>query len=173
MSIFRPEGKGRRWGLLRKFEVPDLDEPLETYLTRYVIVRTPLFAIYVHRMDRPDSRAVLHDHPWDFISFVLRGGYWEMTDTDTRDQPGWKVKYRLVRRVNVKRATASHYIRHLVRVPTWTLLLTGPRRRTWGYWDRLNPQRRTDFIWVPFDQHPTIASEFDRAMSIRNAHKEK
>jgi hypothetical protein len=46
-----------RWAFMEKFEVPNLDDPTETYLTRWRIIQTPLFAIYLHRFDGPDSRA--------------------------------------------------------------------------------------------------------------------
>lgn len=142
-----------RWAFMERFEVPDLDHPEWTYLTRWRIVQTPWFGIYLHRMDTPDSRPTLHDHPWSFVSFVLRGGYWEHLDYGD----GW----RYVRRLNVKAATDLHYIDELARTPTWTLLLVGPRRRTWGY---LEP----DGTWTPFDEHPH-AAEFDRAMAWRKA----
>lgn len=147
-------GRSPRWAFMERFEIPDYDQPERNYLTRWRIIQTPWCAIYLHRMDGPDPRATLHDHPWPFVSFVLRGGYDEV---QTYTLPvGWAV-----RRVNVKRATDLHYIRDLQRTPTWTLMLVGRRRRDWGYVDR-------DGTWTRFDQH-RHAQEFDVAMATRKA----
>lgn len=143
--------RSTRWAFMEKFEIPNLDNPDETYLTRWRIVQTPWAAIYLHRMDGPDSRATLHDHPWPFISFVLRGGYWERREYG---QLGVCID-----RVNAKRSTDFHYIYQLHRKPTWTLMLVGPRVRTWGYRDR-------DGTWTAFDKHEH-SREFDAAMAAR------
>jgi hypothetical protein len=148
-----------RWAFMERFEVPDYDDPERNYLTRWRVIQTPWFGIYVHRMDGPDSRATLHDHPWPFVSFVLRGGYWEHTNYEG-DASGW----RYVGRVNIKRATDLHYIDELARTPTWTLMLVGRRRRTWGYVDR-------DGGWTAFNYHPH-AEEFDLAMRTRRILRE-
>lgn len=36
-----------------------------------------LFGAYLHHIDRPDPGFDLHDHPWPFVSIILRGGYTE------------------------------------------------------------------------------------------------
>lgn len=154
MRIFRPGGAGGNgspWRFLERFEVPNLDDPAETYLTRYRIVQTPWFGVYVHRFDGPDSRPTLHDHPWPFLSLVLRGGY-----SERRRYGGPLVR---IRRLNVKATTDLHYIDHLHRTPTWTLMVVGRRVRTWGYVER-------DGTWTPFDQHPHN-DEFTAAVAAR------
>ena len=154
---------------MERFEIPNLDHPEQTYLSRLRIVQTPWFALYLHRMDGPDSRPTLHDHPWNFVSLILRGGYVERR----LDPATMRVTERhRVRWVNRVRTHDAHAITALLRVPTWTLLLVGPRRRTWGYWevdDRdLGRQfaHRRRWTWTEFDKHPH-AEEFDRAMAAR------
>jgi hypothetical protein len=146
-------GNGSAWRFMERFEVPNLDNPDETYLTRYRVLQTPWFGIYVHRFDGPDSRPTLHDHPWPFVSLVLWGGYRERRSygpTDTR-----------IRMLNLKRATDVHYIRVLDRTPTWTLMLVGRRQRVWGYVE-------SDGTWTPYDEH-LHAREFDAAMAARRS----
>lgn len=154
---------------MEKFVIPNLDDPTETYLTRWRIVQTPWFALYLHRMDGPDSRPTLHDHPWDFLSIVLRGGYVERRlDPLTRQVN----EHRTVRRVNRMRTHDAHAIRSLLRVPTWTLLLVGARRRTWGY---IEPSwhagygQRGEWVWTEFSQHPYDA-QFKAAMAARTSY---
>lgn len=144
-------GRSPRWALMEKFEVPDYDHPQRNYLTRWRLIQTPWAAVYLHRMDGPDPRATLHDHPWHFVSIILRGGYHERTPTTEARRWGAGSVHRM-------RATDAHSIRGLFREPTWTLLLVGKRRREWGYID--------DDGWTRFDLHPH-AVEFDRAMAAR------
>src|SRR5690606_17597095 len=42
-----------------------------------------LGGVLLHRIDGPDPGLDLHDHPWPFVSIVLRGGYTEEA-CDTR-----------------------------------------------------------------------------------------
>lgn len=150
-----------------QFVVPNLDRPSETYLTRWRLIQTPWAAVYLHRMDGPDSRPTLHDHPWGFLSLVLAGGYEEVANlpSDTQDPiPGNEVVRRWRRgSVHRMRRQDAHYIRRLLGRPTWTLLLVGPRRGTWGYWDQPS---ENGYRWTAFDRHP-YAVEFDRAMAQR------
>ena len=146
-------GAPARWAFMERIDVPDYDDPERNYLTRWRLVQTPLFAIYLHRFDGPDPRPTLHDHPWPFASIVLAGGYDERRTYAT--DPAVKV-----RRLNVKRATDLHWITRLHRTPTWTLMLVGRRRRDWGYLD-------PDGTWTRFDRHPHD-QEFRAAMERRH-----
>src|SRR3954449_5709224 len=79
MAVRAPKlasGRSPKWAFMERFEVPDYDGD-GNYLTRLRIVQTPWFGVYLHRFDGPDPRPTLHDHPWPFLSFVLRGGYTE------------------------------------------------------------------------------------------------
>lgn len=153
----------KTWAFMERFEIPDLDNPERLYLTRLRIVATPWFGVYLHRLDGPDSRPTLHDHPWSFVSLILRGGYVERR-LNLHDR--W-VETHTRRLLNVMRRGDAHYIRELLRVPTWTLLLVGRRRRTWGY---LEPMTAGGWIWTPFDRHEH-ATEFDAAMRVREMRK--
>lgn len=137
---------------MQTFVVPDFDSDLD-YLRRLRIVQTPWFGVYLHRIGTPDSRPTLHDHPWNFLSIVVRGGYTEMTGDGC-----CYAEERHVRWVNHKRAEYLHYIMRLDRTPTWTLVFVGRRRREWGYAEGGQ--------WTRFDQHPH-AVEFDAAMARR------
>lgn len=75
------------WAFMQRFEIPNYDSE-GNYLTRWRVVQTPWFGIYVHRFDGPDPRPTLHDHPWNFQSLVLVGGYVEATEySDVRQPP--------------------------------------------------------------------------------------
>ncbi len=141
--LFRHGAKNNspKWAFMEGFRVPDIEDPTKDYLWRLRLIQTPWFGIYLHKLCGPDARSELHDHPWSFISFVLRGGYTEFV-------PGpYYAQSRYVKRVNVKRFNKSyHWIAELDRTPTWTLVFVGRRRRVWGYLDR-------DGIRTDFDKH--------------------
>lgn len=155
-------GTPPEWALMSKFEIPNFDEE-GNYLTRWRVIQTPWFGLYLHRIDTPDSRPTLHDHPWDFTALVLRGGYIERrlnTRTMTVDED------RKIRWVNRMRTHDYHAITRLRRVPTWTLVVVGKRRRTWGYLEPDVLGVRGEWVWTEFDKHPHN-EEFMAAMTRR------
>ena len=126
-------------------------------------MQTPWFSLFLHRMDGPDSRPTLHDHPWNFLSVVLRGGYIERR----LDPATMEVREgHTVRHVNHMRTHDAHAIVSLLRWPTWTLLLVGARRRTWGYWERNPYGIDGEWTWTEFDKH-SHNDLFDAAMAAR------
>lgn len=117
-----------------------------TYLTRFWLVDTPLGGIALHRMTAPDARDVLHDHPFGFVSFVVRGGYIE----DRLNTRTMRVETRIVDKVNRVRPFDAHTITHLLRVPTWTLLLVGRPVKRWGFlWRTQEDDRVVPLAHVP------------------------
>ena len=59
------------------------DEYGTPYMVRYFISKPNTKAkgrIYLHHFLRSDHDRALHDHPWNFVSIILRGGYWEFAD---------------------------------------------------------------------------------------------
>ena len=97
----------------------------ERYLVRWwVIPRNRFFNVYLHRIARDDDDRALHDHPWWNLSILLRGSYREITPAGE-----------LVRRAGqlvLRRADASHRL-EVVSGPVWTLFVTGPVVREWGF----------------------------------------
>lgn len=111
----------KKWEFFSRFII---GTPGDEYLDRIRIIVTPWFQIMLHRIYRPDRQRDLHDHPWDFLSIILWGRYIETTVAGDRRCRWW----------NWKRATDRHSIKWCSRRPVWTLVFTGPRQRTWGFW---------------------------------------
>jgi hypothetical protein len=126
----RSTAPSKNWAVFHKqFVLVRRDDDV-VYLTRWWLVKTPWGGIMLHRMDGPDARTTIHDHPFPFVSIVLRGGYIE----DRLDPMRMIVIHaRRVRRINVMRREDAHTIRLLTRTPTWTLVFAGRHRRTWGF----------------------------------------
>ena len=117
-----------RIGSLAIFEksvIGDLFTPELPYLTRWKLVSTPWFAIYVHKIWLDDKDRHLHDHPWSFVSLILRGGYVEELPEGRRvRKPG---SLRVLHRPGV------HSVRSLLKTPTWTLVVRGRDHHEWGF----------------------------------------
>lgn len=109
------------------FVIGGSDDP---YLERWwVIPRNRFFNIYLHRFWRSDDDRALHDHPWFNVSYLLKGQYVEHTI-----RPGGV--HRAIHYVagNIKFRTpwAAHRI-EVNEVPVWSLFVTGPVLREWGF----------------------------------------
>lgn len=119
-------------------------------------------ALLLHFFARGDDDESLHDHPWDFRTSILKGGYVEHLPPH-----GWVPGSALgpewdARRVGhyagadiMHRAEDLHCV-GFVMPDTWTLLRTGPRRRPWGFHP---PGDR----WVPYREY------LDRRRAIAKA----
>ena len=47
------------------------------YLSRFFFIKTPWFSVFLNVLHGPDTYSHLHDHPVDFLSLLLWGGYSE------------------------------------------------------------------------------------------------
>jgi hypothetical protein len=119
------------WALGRRFDIMDANDPTQLYLRRWRLIQTPWFALYLHKVLLPDDDRHMHDHPYNFSSLVLRGGYKEVVDYG--DGWSWGRSHK-AGSIHHMKAEWLHKIVSLKRVPTWTLLFVGRRRRTWGFW---------------------------------------
>lgn len=97
----------------------------EIHFKRWKFVELPWFGIYIHKILKSDEDLHPHSHPWDFISLILKGGYWEY------DKTLFERKLFQVFSVNKKQNSEFHKI-DLV-MPTWTLIIRG--RKRWGWAD--------------------------------------
>lgn len=102
----------------------------DPYLHRWwLIPRNPVFNIYLHQFIRSDDDRALHDHPWFNLSILLRGRYVEETIR------AGGIHGRIVRYAgDFKFRSPWHAHRiELDDGDCWTLFITGPRLRQWGF----------------------------------------
>ncbi len=101
------------------------------YLLRwFVIPRNRLFNVYLHCFKRSDDDRALHDHPWANCSILLRGEYIEHTIA------AGGINRREVLSAGAVRLRWTGRLAHRVELHAgdcWTLFLTGPRYRQWGF----------------------------------------
>lgn len=146
---FTGESASGRWRFFYRRDIPDLVDPDDIYLTRWKILETPWFGIYLHRIRRPDNDRNLHDHPWPFLTLILRNGYVESfapflarattyarlrRDVDPLyAPPARRVWYPFT--VHVMRRGQFHAITRFLHPDrdVWSLVLVGRRSNDWGY----------------------------------------
>jgi hypothetical protein len=94
-------------------------------------------AVRVHHILRSDDDRAFHDHPWPYVTIVLRGGYVEVTPL--YDDSGIYVGDRRVWRgpgsVLWRPARSLHRLEVESGQTAWTLFITGPKCQTWGFVD--------------------------------------
>jgi hypothetical protein len=115
------------------------------YLRRFFIWRpkdkSKGGSVFLHHIINSDDDPDPHDHPFDFTSIILRGGYhderwwwWNMEGTNSPSHRFGPI-YEEVRPLTVVRRHAEHI--HRVRLhpkrSAWTLVFTGPYRREWNF----------------------------------------
>lgn len=116
--------------------------PADPYLLRwFVIPRNPVFNIYLHLFLRSDEDRALHTHPWLVnASWMLQGQYVEHTQNGAfwRRAGIWKFRWgpapHRVELVRPAFAIGGSRSKAFGRpLPCWTLFITGPRVRSWGF----------------------------------------
>lgn len=150
-----PGVKGQRsprWAFMSKMEIPSKKNDGELYLVRLRIVQTPWFGVYLHNINEPDFDRDPHDHPWNFLSFIVRGGYTERIWARPADRRLGSYQRRWNRftwhRMTMEKA---HQIEE-VQPNTVSLILTGPRTRNWGFW--------TEDGWVEWREYEHLVPDW-------------
>jgi hypothetical protein len=139
---------GTRWGLIVHH--------LGDYMRRWIL-RTPWGTLRLHNILRSDLDRDLHDHPFDFVSIIIGGpGYYETTRWVVKDastvepedrgplatiwdpQEPYTLREVVLHekfhpRFSVIRRKAEDLHRLRLDKPVWTLVISGPWKRHWGF----------------------------------------
>jgi hypothetical protein len=83
------------------------------------------FSIRVHHFYRSDDARYHHDHPWWFITLVLKGGYTDVSDEGEDHLGPGSVRYRPAKHSHTVLTDGGG---------VWTLVVTGPNVHRWGFW---------------------------------------
>ena len=122
----------QRLGRIATSRKPDvlIGKAGDIYMERWwIIPRNRVFNIYLHHFLRSDDDRALHDHPWINASILLQGRYAEYTIA------AGGVHHRAVLSagaVKLRGPRAAHRI-ELTDGPCWSLFVTGPNVRSWGF----------------------------------------
>lgn len=111
----------------------------EDYLHRYYLFLKDRkwfpFNITLHKIVRSDD-PIFHDHPWNYTTIVLKGGYWEHTPVfNTKGEKfaefqTWRGPGSIISR----KAKEYHWLELDESVgPATTLFFMGRQQRDWGF----------------------------------------
>lgn len=120
-----------------------IGDPERPYLLRWwLIPRNRWFNVYLHMFLRSDDDRALHDHPWPWLSMILGGRYVEHTIRaggihQRRERSAGSVAMRL--------PWTAHRVEVFDGELAWTLFVTGPVLRTWGFHCQNGWKRWQDF----------------------------
>lgn len=96
------------------------------YMLRWFLLpRNKWFTIYLHKFLRDDDDRALHDHPWNFLSFMLKGSYDEVTDNGIVSRTSPSFAFRRAEHRHRVILTSDH---------CWTIVIRGKVIREWGFW---------------------------------------
>lgn len=122
------------------------DNPDGAYLLRWwLIPRNRVFNVYLHKFLRDDDDRALHDHPWCWLSFLLHGSYMEHTIAAGGIHRRQLREAGSLKASGPRRAHRIELLREIVDngdpfvqksdppMPCWTIFITGPRIRRWGF----------------------------------------
>jgi hypothetical protein len=135
---------------------PIYREDKELYLMRWYW-NFKFFTFKIHKFINSDDDC-LHDHPWNFISIILKTGYNEVSIIDpkkikhndnvevysyTLNSFGENKKQWAIKRfygpgsIIFHKATHTHRVELINNTVAWTIVFTGKRIRSWGFRDKL------------------------------------
>lgn len=101
------------------------------HFRRWRIIETPWFGVYIHGIYQADQDKDMHDHPWDYASYVIKGGPFL---EESMNSLGEKKELENMFPGDFIRRRAEHFHRIVkLESPVYTLFFTGRRRRNWGY----------------------------------------
>lgn len=109
------------------------------YLLRWFVIPPNRWCnVYLHQFRRSDDDRALHDHPWLFnASWLLLGSYVEHTPRGARLRQEGAFKLRVGRALHrvalFPCAGAPPGTGRGAERPVWTLFITGPKVREWGF----------------------------------------
>jgi hypothetical protein len=112
---------------------PDLliGELGKPYMRRWILIpHNRYFNIYLHHFLKSDDDRALHDHPWCNASWLLQGEYMEVTPEGSFHRKAgyfYKRQAQSLHRIVLFKDIAGNDI------PSWTLFITGPKIREWGF----------------------------------------
>lgn len=109
------------------------------YMRRWWFLRLGPLQVRVHHILLADIGRDLHDHPWPFRTFILRGGYIEIRE-------GTGSALRLPGRTAAMRRGEFHRIAKVAPSGAWTLFVTWGPRQGWGF-------KRPTGVVVPHEEY--------------------
>lgn len=135
--------KGLLQAVAEEFPVQIITSEGDPYLYKYLLWRSDpgrdSWRVHLHRFVRHDIDKDPHDHPWTWaVALILAGGYVEETPDVWEHDEGQQYAHRRRGPGSLRyfRGDFVHRIDSLLDGDSWTLFVSGPVTRKWGFYDR-------------------------------------
>lgn len=103
------------------------------YLVRYYLFlkdrKNFPFNFTLHKILESDE-PVLHDHPWDWGAMILKGGYWEHTETGKHWRGPGHIRFRKAKNLHWLELAKD---KNGDNIPCWSLFFMGKQKHDWGF----------------------------------------
>lgn len=137
----------------------------EDYMDRYYLFlkdrkKFP-FNVTLHKIKKSDD-PIFHDHPWPYMTIILKGGYWEHTMlTDNEGKKIGEVQRWCGPGTIIKRkAKEFHWLELDPGVgPATTLFFMGPQQRDWGF---LVDKTKNKQQWIQWENYLNNYKEYHK-----------
>lgn len=110
----------------------------EDYMHRYYLFlkdrkKFP-FNVTLHKIVRSDD-PIFHDHPWPYMTVVLKGGYYEHTPVFNKEGKPFAevIRWCGPGTVICRKANEFHWLELEGNKPVTTLFFMGPQQKDWGF----------------------------------------
>ena len=92
------------------------------------------FNVTLHKIVKSDD-PLFHDHPWPYLTIILKGGYWEHTPCFNSEgkQIAEVIKWRGPGSIIKRKANDYHWLELDEGKPATTIFFMGPQQRVWGF----------------------------------------
>jgi len=105
------------------FRKEPIGMPYCPYMYRWVF-NFVFFSIRIHHWLRSDDKRAFHNHPWSFVTIVLKGSYKDVTPEGEEILKFGSCKFR--------KAGHNHYV-EVGDKGCWSIIFTGPANHKWGF----------------------------------------
>lgn len=117
--------------LASKFPVESVPQIGVCVMRRFFVRRSKEKGnVYVHHFIAAQNEERAHDHPWNFISFMLAGGYTEIVYDHGKEVS--RTRYSAPRVLYRDRNCIHKLVE--IEADTWTVVFTSRWLGRWGYW---------------------------------------
>lgn len=116
----------------------------KSYLVRITLFKCPYFSVKIHKALMSDP-AIPHDHPWNYLSIILWGGYYEetintksvtsLTSGKTYEGPFCKQIWYGPGSFLYRKGDKLHRLIIPEGSYSISLIFVGRKWREWGFWD--------------------------------------
>jgi hypothetical protein len=111
------------------------------------------FNLTLHKIVRSDD-PVFHDHPWPYMTIILKGGYYEHTPLYIGKYiRGEKIRWRGPGSIIIRGSKALHWLEMDPDVGSaTTLFFMGPQVRDWGFVIKTKDTPKGNTEWIKHDE---------------------